>query len=236
MVVAHETRPRASAADPTLTLPSRVIAVGVRDHEYDAAALRWLEYEASAGADAVHLVHAYVPCGLDDACRTLGRRVAAQAVQRVRVARPDLLVDGSAVQGLPEDVLHEFTSVVDLLVIGDPAAGPPRRTTWRIQQRAHCPVVAVPRQFRPPGTGPVTLVLPEGAPAEAVSRFATDSAARHAAHLNVIDDLGGQPGERLAEAAAGSLLIVLPHATAALLRQLPPLPCPVAVVPMAARV
>src|SRR5213592_2502100 len=107
VVALHEARPRAGGGGPTLTLPNRVIALGVRDPEYDAAAIRWLEHEAVGGADAVHLVHAYVPSGLDDARTALGRRIAAQAVQQLRIARPDLLVDGSAVQGLPEDVLHE---------------------------------------------------------------------------------------------------------------------------------
>jgi hypothetical protein len=184
---------------PRLLHPGRVIAVGVRDHEYDEATLSWVEREAVSACDAVHLVHAYVPLRLDgctwdpvrrerDARALVGRRITSQAVQRVRAARPDVLVDGSTIQGLPEDVLQEFSTVVDLLVIGDDSALPSsvRKIAWRVQDHARCPVVTVPRGYRPAcADEPVTVVLSETGLAEPVMRFGAQAATRHERTLQV---------------------------------------------------
>jgi hypothetical protein len=176
----------------------RVIAVGVRDHQYDATTLDWAEGDAVAGADALHLVHAYVPLRLDgctwdrvrrerDARALLGRRVTAQALQRVRAARPDVVVDGSTIQGLPTDVLHEFSTIADLLVLGDDSTAPDtvRRITWRVQDRARCPVVTVPHGRLPAPDLPVTVVLGETGLSEPALRFAADAASRQHAVLQV---------------------------------------------------
>jgi hypothetical protein len=234
VVALHEAQPRTAAHDPTLTLPNRVIALGVRDCAYDAAAIRWLEHEAVGGADAVHLVHAYVPCGPDAARTMLGRHIAAQAVQRLRTARPDLLVDGSAVQGLPEDVLHEFSSVVDMLVIGDDAGNAEaRRITWRLQDAARCPVVTVPRSPLESRSGPVTVIAAGGRPSAPALHFGADAAARHGCDLRVLRlDAGGR-GEPLAAAAATSSLLIAAGDVVRLLRSGAPLRCPVVAVPNA---
>jgi hypothetical protein len=177
----------------------RIIAVGVRDHTYDAATLAWAEHEAVPGADALHLVHAYVPLRLDgctwdpvrrerDARALLGRRVTAQAVQRARTACPGVLVDGSTIQGLPADVLHEFSAVADVLVIGDDSIDPTevRKIAWRVQDHARCPVVSVPRHYEPSKADePVTVVVDETGLAESAMRFAAREAIRHDVTLQV---------------------------------------------------
>jgi hypothetical protein len=181
-----------------LVHPGRVIAVGVRDHEYDAATLTWAEDEAVAGADVLHLVHAYVPLRLDgctwdpvrrerDARALVGRRITSQAIQRARAARPDVLVDGSTIQGLPADVLQEFSGVADVLVIGDDSDQPDqvRKIAWRVQDHARCPVVTVPHSYQPSSDEPVTAVLAETWLSEPVLRFAAEAATRRRVTLQV---------------------------------------------------
>ncbi len=241
MTALRDARPAGAA--PRLVEPGRVIAIGIRDHVHDAATLSWAEAEATAGADGLHLVHAYVPLRLDgcswdpvrrerDARGLLGRRVTAQAVQRVRAACPDLLVDGSTIQGLPEDVLHEFSSLVDLLVIGDDSADPDRvrKIAWRIQDRARCPVVCVPRAYRASSAGePVTVVVAEGGPSEPAMRFAADVARRHNVGLEVVRV---EPEDAwLPRIAARSSLLVAAGSGAPLRSAAGPSHCPTVVVP-----
>lgn len=231
MALTHEARPRAGAADPTLALPSRVIAVGIRDHEYDGATIRWAEHEALPGADAIHLVHAYV----HDERALLSRRITEQAVQRVRAARPDVLVEGSTVQGLPMDVLHEFTAVVDLLVIGDdaPRADDQHRVAKRIQGHARCPVVTVPRGVEPTAARPVTVIVTATGTSDAALRFAADAATRHHVPLHVVD-ASTQRGDWLSAVATGSSLLVAARDALPALRALHSAArCPVAIVPNA---
>ena len=163
-------------AQTSSTAPQgRLIAVGVRDPTHDAAPLAWAAADAQAGCDAVHVAHAYVPLRLQgcawepvarerDARYLAGSRIAARAVQRVVSLSSGLRTGGSTIAGLPEDVLIELSTVVDLLVIGDDSAAPPgaRRIAWRVQDAASCPVVAVPHGWRPTSAGhPVTLVVDE---------------------------------------------------------------------------
>ncbi|MBN9621327.1 MAG: universal stress protein, partial [Actinobacteria bacterium] len=210
-----------SRRDPTQpTTPAeaapRVIAVGVRDHEYDEAALRFAIAEARAGRDSLHVVHSYLPVRLDgcswepvqrarDARYVAGRRAVAQAVQRVREAAPGLAVDGSAVAGLPSDVLDEISAFVDLLVIGDDSAAPPgrvsgARTTWWAQDAARCPVVSVPPGRAVWSGRPVTVVLSEHGSTETV-RFAADWAEAHRAMLRI-----SQPAEVTAVPESAAVL------------------------------
>jgi hypothetical protein len=172
-----------------------VIAVGVRDREYDAATLEWARYEAAPEVDVLHVVHAYIPLHLDgrvweptrperDARALVGRRITEQAVQRVRDVWPELRVAGTAIPGLPKDVLQEFSCVADLLVIG---------AASRVQCQAHCPVVTVPRGYYcAEQSKPVTVVVSTQAASSQVMRFAADAAQRHGVELcvatNVLDD------------------------------------------------
>jgi hypothetical protein len=197
MTILHDAL--SNQARPRTARPGRVIAVGVRDHAYDAATLSWAQAEATGGADALHIVHAYVPLRLDgctwdpvrrqrDARALVGRRITAQAVQRARTARPDVLVDGSTILGLPADVLQEFSTVADLLVIGDDSDLPEqvRKIAWRVQDHARCAVVTVPHTYRPTTIDePVTVVLSESGLSEPVLRFGADAATRHNVTLQV---------------------------------------------------
>lgn len=177
--------------------PVRLIAVGLRDLPTDAAVLRWAATEAMP-TDILHVVHAFVPLRLDrctwdpvrrerDHRALAARRAVAQAMQRARTMRVDLDVGGSAVAGLPDDVLIEISQVVDLLVIGDDSADPApagHRVTWRVQDLAACPVVSVPRagaRF----TAPVTVVVDERGLMARVLRFALEWAERHGVNVRV---------------------------------------------------
>lgn len=176
----------------------RCIAVGVRDVEYDRAAIAWAVADAVAGADQLQLVHAYVPqqlvgCTWDPVARAkdtrylAARRVVTQAVQRVRAGNYGVACGGWPIAGLPADVLHELSDVVDLIVIGDDAASARARTiTWRIQDRAHCPVVSVPPNARAvPDARPVTVLAGDRGLSEAALRFGAEAALRHGVGLEV---------------------------------------------------
>lgn len=175
----------------------RTIAVGVRDLPLDGPVLRWAATDALPG-DALHVVHAYVPLRLDrcdwdpvrrerDHRAWAARQTAARATQRARMMRVDLKVDGSAVAGLPDDVLIEFSQVVDLLVIGDDSADEPRsghRIARRVQDLAACPVISVPRaggRF----DAPVTIVVDDRGLERGPLSFALDWAQRHGVNVRV---------------------------------------------------
>lgn len=191
----HEARAHAASSAPA----GRLIAVGVRDPEYDAAALAWAVADAQADCDAVHVVHAYVPLRLEgcawepvarerDARYLTGSRVAARAVQTAVSLDPGLRTGGSTIAGLPEDVLIELSTVVDLLVVGDDSAAPPgsRRIAWRVQDAAGCPVVAIPHGWRATALGhPVTLVVDELGIRPGAMRHAVSAALRRGSGLRV---------------------------------------------------
>ena len=174
----------------------RLIAVGVRNAADDIAALRWAAAEAQP-QDSVHVVHAFVPLRVDgchwdpvrrarDARALTARRLTAQAVQRLRAMRVDIAVDGSAVAGLPADVLGEFSEIVDLMVLGDDAGASTgaRPVTWQVQDFAACPVVCVP----PTGArfhAPVTVVADDHGLAPAALRFGIHWAQRHDVDVQV---------------------------------------------------
>jgi hypothetical protein len=185
------------------TRSTRFIAVGVRDRSHDAAALRWAADDAVAGLDSLHVVHAYVPLRLDgcawdpvsrarDARYLAARRIAAQAVQHITTSHRGLRVSDSAIAGLPEDVLYELSSIVDVLVIGvigvigDDADQPAHRElVERVQDAARCPVVTVPSDALPGRDRPVTVVADEAGLPEAALTFAAEFAQRHDVALQV---------------------------------------------------
>src|SRR3954469_25897594 len=184
---------------PTVTPPpadqplaQRLIGVGVHDVLHDRATVEWALDEAAPGRDVVHLVHAYVPLRLDgcawapvstdrDRRHTAASRIVAQAVQRASEGHHALEIGGSAIGGLPDDVLIELGSVVDLLVIGDDSHDRliDRKISSRVQAHARCPIISVPRDyFAPADDRPITVVVDEDGLAEQVMAFAADFARR----------------------------------------------------------
>jgi hypothetical protein len=200
MTALHEMKavPGASTAAVDLLTP-RLIGVGVRDEIHDAATLAWATAEAVAGVDAVHVVHSYLPlrlegCGWEPVARArdarylAGSRVVAQAVRRTATDHAGLRVAGSAIAGLPDDMLQEFSSVVDVLVIGDDSEAPAGRprVSWKVQDVADCPVVSVPHGYRSKHDhGPVTVVAGERGLSAAAMHFAADAATRRDVTLMV---------------------------------------------------
>jgi hypothetical protein len=158
-------------AEPaTASAQRRLIAVGVRDDDRDASTLKWALDEAVPGLDRVHVVHAFVPLRIEgcswqpvaevrDTRREQAHRVISRSLQKMRSSNPTLDVGGSAVGGIPDDVLVEFSEVVDLEVIGEDASRGriTRTTTSRLLPKARCPVVVVPHDY---GQLPVEPLLP----------------------------------------------------------------------------
>jgi hypothetical protein len=174
----------------------RLVAVGVRDPSADRAALDWAVTDALS-LDTLHVVHGFVPLRLDrctwepvrrarDARELAAQRVVSQSVQRARELRGDLRIGGSSVAGLPDDVLVEFSQVVDLLVIGDDSTAPSgnHRVAWRVQSLAACPVVSVPSAGARFDL-PLSVVVDEHGLIEPVLRFAIESAQRHSVGVRV---------------------------------------------------
>lgn len=178
---------------------SRAIGVGVRNYEHDRATIEWALNDARPGLDALHLVHAYVPlllpgCTWDpvtrarDARYQRARRLLAESMQRIRSGRPGARVDGSVIGGLPDDVLIELSTVVDLVVIGDDSATPSDRRliSWRIQDRARCPVVCVPSGYAPGiDARPVAVVAGDRGLSRYALEFAASAAHRRGVGLEV---------------------------------------------------
>jgi hypothetical protein len=177
---------------------TRLIGVGVRDADHDAATIGWAVAEANPGVDLVHIAHAYSPimlpgCAWDpvtrarDARYVAGKHITAQAVQRGSQQHTGVQIDGSAIAGSPADVLEELSDVVDLIVIGDDAQEPTlgAKMSWRVQDVARCPVVCVPPGPHPSRDLPVTVVVDEHGICEPVIRFAADAARRRDVTLQI---------------------------------------------------
>lgn len=176
----------------------RVVGVGVRDHAHDAATIAWATADAVPSIDALHIAHSYVPLRLEgcawepvskarDARYLAAKRVVGQAVQRANVSDAHLRVAGSAIAGLPDDMLIELSDVVDLLVIGDASATRATRSIgWPVQDHARCPVVCVPSGYRfRADERPVTVIVDETGISERVLRFGLAAARRHGVGLQV---------------------------------------------------
>ncbi len=178
---------------------ARLVGVGIHDVVHDRATLEWAVRDATPGRDQVHVVHAYVPLRLDgcawppvtavrDRRHVAATRVIAQAVQRAHEGHTGLEVGGSAIGGLPDDVLIELSHVVDLLVIGDDSHDPliARKITTRVQEHTYCPLVCVPRDYFPSAAPrPVTVVADDAGLLEPVLAFATAVARRRGVGLQV---------------------------------------------------
>jgi hypothetical protein len=179
-----------------------LIGVGVRDRDYDRATVEWAVDDAVRGLDTLHVVHSYLPLRLDgcvwppvgytrDLRYLAATRVVAQAVQQAnqrRGRRAGFDIAGSAIGGLPDDVLVELSAVVDLIVMGDDTSDPSisNKITAYVEDHAQCPVVCVPRAFRPPADErPVTVVMDELGLSEPVMEFARAFAQRHGVALQV---------------------------------------------------
>jgi hypothetical protein len=195
MTAVQQVRARQLPGASTSAAP-RLIVVGVGDPHADEPALRWAATDALPG-DVVHIVRAFVPLRLDG-CRwdpvrmerdhraLAAERAVARSMQRLRTMRVDLEVGGSAVAGLADDVLVEFSQVVDLVVMGDDTTDSPRghRLTWRVRDLAACPVISVPRTVAG-FPEHVSVVVDERGPVPETLRFATEWAQRHAVDLRV---------------------------------------------------
>jgi nucleotide-binding universal stress UspA family protein len=189
---------------------ARRIAVGVGSVAQDRAAMAWAARDAHPGSDEIHVAHVYRPLSLTgctwppavragDARRSEARRVVAAAITAIRVARPNINVDGSAIEGRPPDVLIDFSSLADVLVIGDhrrgatagSAPGATPRLGWQLVTQAKCPVVVVPcldsHDERAVADLPVALLLEAGALPQRAIGFALASAARLDATLVVAE-------------------------------------------------
>lgn len=174
---------------PAANRTGRLIVVGVRDAERDAAALAWAQQDAVGSADALYLVHAAVPSCRGDTAerRSAAARQLAHAVEQLSVARPDLPVYGAVPAALPGDALIELSSRADLLVVGSDTPGTALATghvALRVQQHARCPVVCVPPDFES-HHGPVTVAAETADLPQEAMRFAANHAQRHGATMQV---------------------------------------------------
>jgi hypothetical protein len=109
--------------------------------------------------------------------------VVARALQRARSSHPGLELDGSAVAGLPADVLMEFSDVVDLIVVADDEHRAPAlpATVAALVSRTHCPVVVVPSGHpqAEQDARPVTVLVDEmGLPQTAIAFGLREAALR----------------------------------------------------------
>ncbi|WP_338184928.1 universal stress protein [Jatrophihabitans sp.] len=174
------------------------------DDEYDSEAVAWAVNHAGAG-DVVHLVHSYVPVRIAecswqpvarerDARRRGAERTLARAMRRVRAAHPQLQVEGSVVAGLAADVLYEFSTIVDLVVVsedrptGTAGQPPAHHVAQRLAHSAGCPVAVVPSAFDSAAVGsaaPVTVLVDTAEIPSDVLDFAYDEAARLGSSLCV---------------------------------------------------
>src|SRR5579875_309761 len=99
-----------------------LIGVGVRDAVADRAAVDWAAAVARL-TDVVHIVHAYIPACAGSATthanvrnggdpRWAAGRVVEEGVHAAAGSLAACQVDGSAIAGLPEDVLVELSREV----------------------------------------------------------------------------------------------------------------------------
>jgi hypothetical protein len=184
---------------PALAVRARRIVIAVRDTRHHEETIDWALAHAAPGLDVIHLVHAYLPLQLTgcnwepvvrarDARYWAARRVIALAQQRI-ARRAAVRPEGSAIAGAPADVLVELSEVVDLIVVGDDSTGAQasRRITWRVQDLASCPVVAVPLDHRPAddGSPPVTVLADEHGLSEAAMSFGAETALRRGTSVQI---------------------------------------------------
>lgn len=137
------------------------IVVGVDGSEPAAAALDWAIRQAAAERRPLTVVHACgVPGAMQDfedivaherGLRSVGRSIAREAVEDVRLADSTVAVESLVTMGHPETVLVEASESADLLVVGARGRGTVASALLGsvsavVARESVCPVVIV-REF-----------------------------------------------------------------------------------------
>lgn len=137
------------------------IVVGVDGSEPAAAALDWAVRQAAAERRPLTVVHACgVPGAMQDfedivaherGLRSVGRSIAREAVEDVRLADGTVAVESLVTMGHPETVLVEASESADLLVVGARGRGTVASALLGsvsavVARESVCPVVIV-REF-----------------------------------------------------------------------------------------
>jgi hypothetical protein len=188
------TAPVISASDV-----DRYVVVAIRDADEDRAVAQWVADDAG-GQDHVHVVHVQAPLSLLDCdwapvrahheSRVVqARRTVARGECPIRAVHAAVELDGSALGGDPAEILTELARLVDVVVIGAPAAGRDDRVGVHLRAAAGCVVVTVPRGYSSaaaPGTDSVTVILDELDLPDALLDFALSVAVRHQAMVRVV--------------------------------------------------
>ncbi|MDQ2846835.1 MAG: universal stress protein [Actinomycetota bacterium] len=166
----------------------------------DASTVDWALSGGCGEDDIVHIVHAFVPLLINEcswepirearqARHDAARMVVARALRPIHHRRPSVRAEGSAVAGLPGDVLTEFSEVVDLVIVGDDRLPPMASagTTATLVRRSTCPVVVVPASYQRvvDDARPVIALVYELGLRSPVISFALDEAARLGTTLKV---------------------------------------------------
>jgi hypothetical protein len=164
---------------PTAPPADARLLVAADGSRTDAAVLTWVAEHVDP-RDRVHVVHAYA--GDDErrgarpgprAYRATSTRRVAEAWRPVvraeaalqtsqRTGSPRCEVGGAALAGDAADVLVELSTAADLLVLGaDHRTRMGPGVAVRVREAARCPVVLVPRGWRPEADrrAPVTVLL-----------------------------------------------------------------------------
>ena len=186
------------------------ILVGV-EHAGCEAALQYAVREAARRGCGVHLVHVAPPsnraaCALDDLVmvedelRIVGEVVLAEAAARTEHLLDELspeedrlsvsteLTHGSVVRTLDELSRHACLMVLQHAGMGPTGETPTLSVTAGVAAAAHCPVVAVPSQWRPSAepVGPVVVGVDVMRPSVPLVRAALHEAARGGARLRAV--------------------------------------------------
>lgn len=140
------------------------IVVGVDGSEPAAAALDWAIRQAAAERRPLTVVHACgVPGAMQDfedivanerGLRSVGRSIAREAVEDVRLADSTVAVESVVTMGHPETVLVEASESADVLVVGARGRGTVASALLGsvsavVARESVCPVVIV-REFEEP--------------------------------------------------------------------------------------
>lgn len=112
-----------------------------------------------------------------------GAERLAEEEQRVRAARPTLLVETHVVEGVPSYVLARASKTAALVVVGARGRHAPARvqalggTSDAVVAHAHCPVAVISDRTDIHHTGPVVVGVDDSPESLAAIRFAVEEAA-----------------------------------------------------------
>ncbi len=136
------------------------ILVGVDGSDASGVALEFAVEEAALRAASLRVVsvwetptlaqqEALMSPGVYDALSSAAQGIVDAAVERARELAPDLLCEGAAVQGWPQDVLVEEAQGAVLVVVGRRGQGALASlflgsVSRHVADHAPCPVVVVP--------------------------------------------------------------------------------------------